>query len=337
MKQVLLLFQLLLLSSVDAFVSPGRSALRIDAIHTNVCRNPGSRLNSIADAVEDAHVPSRSIGLTSCVIRVANHAPAFLSLFYFGLVSMSSMMPDVMPLKPTLASVLTQNVGPTTNRLFADYFPTLVTPPSFIFLVWPTIVVVQIATLVFSALQPIKKQQILSQDNLTALSISNLAATWWLIVASQTSPGRLKLASCLVLPLVPFFSGYPLRKMERSSAMEFKIKSAIFQLYSSFTTIASLLALTVELQHGGRVPKLSAEAAASVFLGLYFVIVSMKNKSGIKKLVQAGAITGIAVKRVQDCIVRGSYGGVSELFMSVSFLGTIFVSFTAIQKLVERA
>lgn len=336
MKQVLLLFQLLLVSSVDAFVAPKQVALRSSAIQTTICGNPGSRLNSIADAVEGAFGPSRNTGLTSRVIRVANHAPAFLSLLYFGLVSMSSMMPNVMPVKPTLASVLTQNVGPTTNRLFADYFPTLVTPPSFIFLVWPTIVVVQIATLVFSVLQPMKNEPILSQDDLTALSISNLAATRWLIVASQTAPGCLKLASCLVLPLVPLFSGYPLRKMEGSSAMEFKFKSVIFQLYSSFTIIASLLALTVELQHGGRLPKLPAEAAASVFLGLYFLMVSMKNKSGIKKIVQAGAISGIAVKRVQECMARGASGGVFESLVSISFLGTLFVSFKAMQKLVER-
>ena len=118
--------------------------------------------------------------------------------------------------------------------------------------------------------------------------------------------------------------------------MAFKIKSAIFQLYSSFTTIASFLALTVELQHGGRLPKLPAEAAASVFLALYFLIVSMKNKSRIKKVVQAGAITGIAIKRVQECMVGGVSRGVSELLLSVSFLGTLFVSVKAIQKLADR-
>lgn len=243
-------------------------------------------------------------------------------------------MPNILPAKPTLASVLTQDVGPTTNRLFADYFPTLVTPPSFVFLVWPAIVALQIVTLVYSALQPMKKQAILSQDYLTALSISNLAATWWLIVASQTALGGLTLGSCLILPLVPLFSAYPLRTMERSSAMTFK--SAIFQLYSSFTTIASFLALTVELQHGGRLAKLPAEAAASVFLALYYLVVSMKNKSRIKKVAQAGAITGIAIKRVRDCMVGGASRGVSELLLSVSFLGTLFVSFKAIQKLTER-
>ena len=306
-------------------------------IRATIGRKPLSRLRSIADKIEDAFGPSRNRGLVSRVIRLANHVPAFLSLAYFGLVSMSSMMPDVMPVKPTLASVLTKNVGPTTNRLFADYFPTLVTPPSFIFLVWPTIAAVQVVTLVYSAFQSMEHDATLSQDNLTALSISNLAATWWLIVASQTAPGSLMLESCLILPLVPLFCGYPLRKMERSSAMTFKIKSAIFQLYSSFTTIASFLALTVELQHGGRLPKLPAEAAASVFLALYFLIVSMKNKSRIKKVVQAGAITGIAVKRIQECMVGGvSTRGVSELLMSVSFLGTLFVSVTAIRKLAFR-
>ena len=253
-------------------------------------------------------------------------------------------MPNVMPVQPTITSVLTKNVGPTTNRLFADYFPTLVTPPSFIFLVWPTIVAVQVLTLLYSALQPIKKPATLSQDNLTALSLANLSATWWLIVASRTAPGCLTLGSSLILPLVPIFSGYPLRTMEsRSSAAALRPKTAIFQLYSSFTTIASILALTVELQHGGRVPKLSAEAAASVFLVLYYLLLSRKTpKSGIQRMVQAGAISGIAFHRIRQeySLVKGAATLASfvssKSLLSVSFLGTIFVAVKAIQNLFDQ-
>jgi hypothetical protein len=62
---------------------------------------------------------------------------------------------------------------------------------------------------------------------------------------------------------------------------------------SSCTIIASFLALALELQNGGRLlPKFSAEAAASVFLGLCHLVVSVTKKSKVKKVVQAGATTG---------------------------------------------
>jgi hypothetical protein len=333
--RISLLLTPLLVSSVAAFVAPPRITPRSAAIRTNANQKlAASRPISIADSLENVFGPIKKPGLASRIIRVANHAPAVLSLSFFGLVSMSSMMPGVMSVKPTLASVLTQGVGPTTNKLFAEYFPTLVTPPGLIFLIWPTIAVVQIATLLYSALQPMKNE-VLTQDNLTALAISNLAATWWLISSSQTAPGVLTLSSFLILPLVPLFSGLPLRK-ETDDPTALNFKNCIFQLFSSFTIIASFLALAVELQHGGRLlPKLPAEAAASVFLGLYYLVVSMKKKSKVKKVVQAGAITGIALKRIQEGMIGGA-AGVGKLFLSVSFLGTLVVAIKAINRLLKE-
>lgn len=334
--RISLLLTPLLVSSVAAFVAPSRIAPRSAAIRTTVNQKlAASSPKSIADSLEAAFGPSKQPGLVSRIVRVANHAPAFLSLSFFGLVSMSSMMPGVMSVKPTLTSVLTQGVGPTTNRLFAEYFPTLVTPPGFIFLVWPTIAFVQIVTLFYSALQPMKKKAVLTQDSLTALAISNLAATWWLTSASQTAPGILTISSFLILPLVPIFSGLPLRK-ENANPTALNAKNCIFQLFSSFTVIASFLALAVELQHGGRLlPKLPAEAAASVFLWLYYLAVSMKKKSKVKKVVQAGAITGIALKRIQEGMIGGA-AGVGKLFLSVSFLGTLVVAIKAINRLMKK-
>ena len=334
--RISLLLTPLLVSSAAAFVAPSRIAPRSAAIQIIVNRKlSASRAVSIADSLEDAFGPIKKPELASRIIRVANHAPAVLSLSFFGLVSMSSMMPGVMSVKPTLASVLTQGVGPTTNRLFAEYFPTLVTPPGFIFLIWPTIALVQIATLFYSALQPMKKEAVLTQDNLTALAISNLAATWWLVSSSQTAPGVLTISSFLILPVVAIFSGLPLRRGAGDSTA-FNFKNCIFQLFSSFTIIASFLALAVELQHGGRLlPKLPAEAAASVFLGLYYLIVSMKKKSKVKKVVQAGAITGIALKRIQEGMIGGA-AGVGKLFLSVSFLGTLVVAIKAINRLMKK-
>jgi hypothetical protein len=73
---------------------------------------------------------------------------------------MSSMMPDVMAAaKPTLASGLTQSAWTyyesTLRRVF---LATLASPPSFVFLIWPTISVAQIATLLYSALLSAHKE-----------------------------------------------------------------------------------------------------------------------------------------------------------------------------------
>jgi len=74
------------------------------------------------------------------ILRLASHAPAILSQAYFGLIAMASMMgtgPMVSQAgtvaEATIASVLTKSVGPTTNTVFANLFPTLVTPASFVF------------------------------------------------------------------------------------------------------------------------------------------------------------------------------------------------------------
>jgi hypothetical protein len=338
MKTTALIVISLLAVSVEGFVAPAsRVAPRSVAIHTprHQSTSPSSLGVSISSSFEGALAPSSKPGLLSRLIRVGNHVPAFLSLAYFGLVAMTSMMPGMASVQPTLTSVLTKAVGPTNNRMFADYFPTLVTPPSFVFLVWPTIALVQFLTLVYSSLQPMNRDATLSQDRLTSLSLANLSSTWWLLSASRTLPGQLNLSSLLILPLVPMFSTYPLRKDTRS-AKKLSAKNGIFQLFSGFTTIASFLALAVELQHGTRLPiKVPAEVAASVFLGLYYVMVSMKNKSAIKKGVQAVAIAGIAGKRILEAAAGGT-AGVTKLFLSVSFYGTILVTIKAMNKVIKH-
>lgn len=164
----------------------------------------------------------------------------------------------------TLSNVLTRTVGATTNAEFAALFPTLVTPASFVFLVWPLIAVLQLITVSISAIFP-GEEEILSQSDLSALTIANLCSSAWLVSSSNAVAGALPLSSFLVLPLVPIFSGYPLRNKP-------KYVLWAFQVYSSFTTIASMLAFTVEIQHGGRIPligKVGAEVASLMFLSLY--------------------------------------------------------------------
>lgn len=265
------------------------------------------------------------------LIPIANHVPTALTLAYFGVVSSVSMMGMSSFDENTLLSVLSKNIGSTSNTEFSQLFPTLVTPANFVFLVWPFLSVVQLFTVLISSLSSNTKLKI-SQDNLSALASANLAATSWLLISSQASPGNLPFLSFLVLPLVPILSGYPLRddgdKGKGGSSSFFQTFG--FKVFSSFTTIASFLALAQELQHGGRIlPFLfqgKAEVCASVFLSLYYVVVKRtKSTSLVKKVVNAFAIWGIWYKRFMGAT------DLVGLFKSVSFWGTSFIAFLSIQ------
>jgi len=250
------------------------------------------------------------------VIRIMNHVPAAATLGYFAIVSMASMNMGPLCSSPSsLPCALTQQVGSTTNEVFAKLFPTLVTPASFVFLIWPVIALLQTITLSVSALVP-TSDEILTQTDLSALSMANLAATAWLIVSSNATKSP-PLASILILPLVPIFSGFSLR-----NSPKYVLWSN--QIFSSFTTIASCLAFAIELQHGGRIPLIGsvpAEVAGVVFLSLYSTFsLAVQKKSGCKRLVNVFALTGILVKRVIDAM---SAGGIVKLMTSITFLGSI--------------
>ena len=225
---------------------------------------------------------------TKPAIRLANHAPALGSLSWFGLVSTAMTMGMLTP-AATLQYVLTKGVGPTSNAAFANAFPTFVTPANFVFLIWPCIAVLQLVTVGISAFKLGGTR--LTQQDLSALTLANIAGTTWLIVTSNSAPGALPALSLGVLPLVPLLSGYPLRcahppfgarmpppehwgvSAHRGALSAIVVagwSSIAFQVFSSFTTIASFLALAVELQHGGRVGFMlgRAELAAGIFLAL---------------------------------------------------------------------
>lgn len=120
----------------------------------------------------------------------------------------------------------------------------------------------------------------------------------------------------------------------------------------------------MELQHGGRIPFIGTvgpEVAASVFLMLYSAAaLGVKQKSGVKRLVNFGALSGILVRRVKDAIAMvgvgasavgagaaavgagaaaatvGGGGWVSalgSLALSVSFLGTVGCWFWSFKEL----
>lgn len=304
--------------------------------------------SSIVEKIEDPILPIVDSKLIGPIIRISNHLPAFLSLFYFGLVSMVSMMSKVgstmmmdnqtaKMVPTTLSSVLTKFVGTTSNAEFSSFFPTLVTPANPVFLVWPLIAAAQVINLSISTIfAALKENSLFSQNDLSALSLSNLVATSWIIISSQSSEGKLPIGSFLVLPIVPLVSGYQLRRTTNSNESSFWISSSlVFQIFSSFTTIASLLALTVELQHGKRIlPGLfhnRPELSAIIFLLGYFGILSRREKNGpVKRVVNAVAIVGILTKRITDA---ANFQSLRGLFASTSFWGTIVIATLAIKQL----
>ena len=273
------------------------------------------------------------------ILRITNHAPALMSLSYFGLVSMASMM-SMGPMAntgqadATLASVLTKAVGSTTNAQFAAMFPTYVTPAPFVFLVWPTIALLQLLTVSVSAIYPMDEDELLTQNDLSALTLANLCSTAWILTASNALKGNLPIGSFLILPLVPLFSGFTLRNKPKYTLWA-------YQLFSSFTTLASILAFTVELQHGGRIPLIgsfSAEWAGCIFLTLYSAAsLGVKEKSLVKRFVNFFALSGILVRRVSD-VMTGStiFGALSSLFLSLSFLGTVGCWYWSLKELFTK-
>lgn len=238
--------------------------------------------------------------VVSRVLRFAAHAPAFGSLAYFGLISstMMNMMTNVQMAAPvaTLKAVITRGVGPTSQAAFSASFATLATPANFVFLIWPVISVLQAVTLLASAL-PFTGRAPLKQDTLTSLALANVFATLWLLASSNAMAGALPLASFVTLPFVPIFAGYPLRCPTPPRGLQ----KIVFSVYSSFTTLASILAFAVELQYGGRLPivgKLPAEAAACIFAGLAGIVVAQPKRTITKKAVNLLALTGILTRRV---------------------------------------
>jgi len=111
----------------------------------------------------------------------------------------------------------------------------------------------------------------------------------------------------------------------------------MFQIYSSFTTIASFLALTVELQHGGRIPFFGGmqELNALIFLSLYAVNASRSKNGFVKKVVNAGAISGILLRRLLGNSGSGIVGFL-QLFLSASFCGTAVVAWISLKRLFQN-
>ena len=289
------------------------------------------------------------------VVRLANHAPALASLAYFGLISSTMMNMAMgagssMPMVVSLKDVIIRAVGPTSNARFSAIFPTLVTPANFVFLIWPVIALLQLVTLSLSIFRPAKslrpnpltnRLQLwrlaggpLSQPDLSSLAVANGCATAWLLIASNALAKRLPLGSVLMLPLVALFSGLPLRSGTAVSP-EYR---PVFQVFSSFTTIAAFLAVAVELQHGGRVPALLAQAepAACVFVGLFACLLSLPRRCMAKRAVNVLALSGILVRRLAPLTAVTTTSALA-LLRSPSFVGVLACWGVAVKQLVDQA
>ena len=105
------------------------------------------------------------------------------------------MMPAQMPAY-NLMYVLTRSVGPTSNAAFAATFPTLVTPANFVFLIWPVIAVLQLATVTWSALRPGRPS--LAQPDLSALTVANVGDSRAVLGRSRVGAPRVVTCSFFV-------------------------------------------------------------------------------------------------------------------------------------------
>jgi len=201
-------------------------------------------------------------------------------------------------------------------------FDTLLTPASFVFKIWPVIAAVQVLVVAASLLNINSAK--LRQNELTALSMANIVATSWLVASSNAIPGMLPFKCFYLLPLVPLISGYPLRSTPSPKSGS----RLVFQLFSSFTTIASLLALAAEMQYGNRIGFFfgKAEATACTVLGLTGFTISRPKNSPLRQAVYLLSLTGILVKRL-------AAGLTASCTMSPSFWLTIGCWFYAARKL----
>jgi len=268
---------------------------------------------------------------TNRFLRVIQHTPALCSLFIFGFISSVSMMGKQSLLRlpsdassssssllTSLLHVLSQYVGPTSNAALTQMFPTLVTPASFVFLIWPIIALLQFVTLLLSILFPLQ-DEFLNGNELASLTTANILSITWLLSSSMATSSTLPLGCVFTLPLVPFIISHPLRNKSRYIL-------PAFQVYSSFTTLATFLAVSLELQYGGRLPKVSGEISALTFLFLYSASsLAVMKKSVAKRIVNVVALGGILYRRWMSKLgISGSWlQAVLSLMISVSFWGTV--------------
>ena len=170
--------------------------------------------------------------------RAAQHAPAIASLVYLGALATGVSLPNgvvgLRPLAATAGAIVTGSLqgGPLGAKGVGAAYATLATPAHLIWLAWPLISLTQLCALTFSLLRParmyrpppllVRLQAVagapMSSSDLAALTLANGCTIAWLSLARGAAGGRLPLplplGCSLLLPLLAFFAGQPLRKGE---------------------------------------------------------------------------------------------------------------------------
>jgi hypothetical protein len=176
--------------------------------------------------------------------RTAQHAPALASLAYLGSLATGVPIDGLRPLAATAGAIVKGSLhGPLVAKGVGAAYATLVTPARLVWLAWPVISLAQLCALLFSLLRPARKYRPpkyleplqavagspLSSTDLAALTLANGCAIAWLSLAQGATSGRLPLplplGCTLLLPLLAFFAGQPLRKGESTTATNPKPKS----------------------------------------------------------------------------------------------------------------
>ena len=267
-------------------------------------------------------------------LRAAQHAPAIASLAYLGAlatgVSLPSGVVGLRPLAATAGAIVQGSLqGPLVAKGVGAAYATLATPARLIWLAWPLISLAQLCALTFSLLRPARMYRPpkyleplqavagapMSPTDLAALTLANGCAIAWLGLAQGAASGRLPLplplGCTLLLPLLAFFAGQPLRKGENAVA----VFRPLFELLSSCGLLAGLLGVATELQHGGRVPAVAAllatpEGAACAAVGLAAVglaaaAVSLPSRCLARRALAALALGGIVGRRLAPLVSLG--------------------------------
>ena len=262
-------------------------------------------------------------------LRAAQHAPAIASLACLGAlatgVSLPSGVVGLRPLAATAGAIVQGSLqGPLVAKGVGAAYATLATPARLIWLAWPLISLAQLCALTFSLLRPARMYRPpkyleplqavagapMSPTDLAALTLANGCAIAWLGLAQGAASGRLPLplplGCTLLLPLLAFFAGQPLRKGENAVA----VFRPLFELLSSCGLLAGLLGVATELQHGGRVPAVGAllatpEGAACAAVGLAAAAVSLPGRCLARRALAALALGGIVGRRLAPLVSLG--------------------------------
>lgn len=233
-------------------------------------------------------------------VRLLNHVPVLYTLREFGrAVSSARFGIDAAP--EVFAGTVTS--------------PALLNLPSYALYVWPLIAISQLAEVAVSGLAGDESE--LSQTDITSLSVANVAAMK-AITSARPLPW---LAAAGVL------SAIPLRKSGDNDAT---LKTAPFQLMSSFATVTSLLTLTSRAS--GVIPdfRFKGEVISSAALFLYYGLVNREGNGLTRRAVNFGAIAAITASRLI------AIGGLSRDLLSASLLGAGLITWRAGKKLMDK-